>query len=107
MAYDRSTFGDEFYSFDQELIISEFKQTVTYRRGADTVSIDAIPAGVVTEYDDRTGIDLAIGEGSFWLKLSQLTFGSGNFMPRLHDKITTAQGEVFAAGSSGKPRERR
>jgi len=102
MAYDRSSFGDDFLAFDQDLILQDFSQTVTYKRGGDSISISAIPGDVVTAYDDRTGIDVAIGDGSFWLKCDDLDFGDGVFMPKIHDKITTGEGIVFEVLDPGR-----
>ena len=93
--HDRSTFGTEFLTVDQEYIIADFKLTVTYRRGTDTVDIDAVLDGVLTTYDDRTGIDLAIGDSSFWIKPDDLDFGSGVFQPKMHDEIELPNGTVY------------
>jgi len=94
--YVRSTFGDDFKDIDQAFIIKDFQITVKYTRGTDVIASLLVIAGeVVTEYDDTTGIDLAIGDSSFWIDPDLLTFGDGPFQPALHDQIENSLGQVF------------
>jgi len=98
---DQSAFGQEFASVDQPLIIADFRILIEYKRGTDTVSIYAVQSSETIGYDDRTGIDVAIGDASFWINTADIDFGSGAFQPKMHDRITTPSGDVYEVLAPG------
>lgn len=101
--FNRSTFGEAFLSFEQDLFADEFGIIVTYKRDADTIeNIRAMMGEVLTVYDDRTGIDIALGDGSLWLLATDIDFGNGPFQPAKHDQLITAKGDVYEVLAPGE-----
>jgi hypothetical protein len=93
----RSEFGTEFFTIDQEYIMDEFWVTATYQQGSTTVEgVYAALGAVITSYDPRLGIDVAIGDSSIWVKPCSLTVD-----PKMHDRITLSNGHIYEAKAPG------
>jgi hypothetical protein len=99
--YDRSDFGTEFREEVMPEMLDAFGESVTYRRGVQAVSLTAIQGDVMTANDTATGIDVAVGDGSWEIVADQLDFGSGPIVPKAHDQIITAKGEVYSVVEAG------
>ncbi len=101
--YDRSVFGDDWVNIDQKFIIKDMVTKYIYTRGVETITdLDMIAGEIIIEYDERTGVDISIGDGSFWVEPDLLDFGGGPFEPALHDKITNDLGVVFDVVAPGR-----
>jgi len=100
--YNRSTFGADFQNVDLKFIQKDVRLDATYKRGLSTVDLEVVRGAAVTNYDDRAGVDIAIGDGSFWIKADLLDFGSGPFAPEMHDQIHTANGDVYEVLDPGR-----
>ena len=101
--YVRSDFGDEFKDVDQEFLLDALDalEDVTYKRGASTVTVNAVLGSVFTAYDDSTGLDLAIGDSSWSIDAEALDLGAGPIEPQMHDQIITSLGHVYEVQDVG------
>ena len=97
----RSDFGDEFLALEEETLLPEFGETVTVRRGISAFTATAILAPVVTRYDDREGIDVAVGDSAWLIRVGDYDFGAGCVEPRRFDRIITALGAEYEVVDPG------
>ncbi len=102
--YDRSDFGTEFMDVDQAFIFDTLgcKIAATYKRGSDSIAITVVKGDQITTYDDRVGVDLAIGDLGFWVRADALDFGSGVVLPKKHDQIITDNGDIYDVVDPGR-----
>jgi len=97
----RSDFGDDFEALEEATLLPEFGETITYRRGIAAVSLTGILAPVITRYDPREGIDVAVGDSSWLVRVEDLDFGAGCVEPRKFDRIVTAKGAEYEVVEPG------
>ncbi len=97
----RSDFGDEFLELEEETLLPEFGETVTVRRGISAFTATGILAPVTTRYDDREGIDVAVGDSAWLLRVGDYDFGAGCVEPRRFDRIITALGAEYEVVDPG------
>lgn len=97
----RSDFGDDFAALELDTLLPEFGEEITYRRGVAAVSLTGILAPVVTRYDDREGVDVAVGDSAWLMRVCDLDLGAGCTEPRKFDRIITAKGAEYEVVEPG------
>jgi len=91
----RSDFGDMFNDEMEETMLEEFGESVTYRRNASSVVVEAVLEKVDSQYDPSTGVQISIGDSAWTIRVDDLDFGAGIVEPALGDKIVTATGHEY------------
>lgn len=80
----------------RELFLGE---SVTYARGASTVSINATPGETRLEYLDPSGVTVAVTLRDWIVTAADLVLSSATTKPQRGDRITVSVSEVYEVHS--------